>query len=113
MSYPIEYDELLTRSELMNGLSGEFDNIHNHLREMRRSNPRDVELRPHKVAKYINAKLSDYIRNHKPEHLQTNQSTNQDDCTHVLSNILGDTVMGCELCPKTFHINEVNAECVS
>lgn len=120
MNYPIAYDELLSRDEILKGMSGEFDNIHDYLRELRQENPRDRELRPHKVANHISTVLTVYIRNHQPEYLTPNQSIDQSsnllkcngtDSDHVLSKGYDDDIVTCELCDSTFEIHEIKKEC--
>ena len=108
----MEYDELMSKDEMLKGLTTEFDNIHDHLREMRTANVRDRKLKPHKVANYVKDTLIDYVKNYKPDYMQgeNNDKADCNECNiggHVPTKIAGYGLYQCELCSSTFTLIEI------
>lgn len=104
MSYPIEYDELLSRDQLMKGFKDQFDNIHKYLKDVRKDRSRSKELRPHKVAKHISSVLRNYVRNIKPEYISNVEC---DEGGHIPTKVIGQGLYQCELCTSTFQLIEI------
>lgn len=118
MSYPIEYDELLTKDEVMKDITDIFDNVHLHLKEVKNINVKDKLINnPHKVTNYIKDTLIEYVKNKRPDYKNgknndkvfINRLFNKE-CNvggHIPTKIIGVGLYQCELCSETFHLQEV------
>lgn len=109
--YPSGYDVLISKHEMLINVSSVFDKVHEYLKDLRKSNPRDALLRPHKVAKYVSEKLTNYIHDYIPSYLENeNGQCNNGGC--IPTRQLGGGIVGCELCNKSFYLYEIKTESV-
>lgn len=109
MSYPYNYDILISKDDFLKSLSSISDRVHKQLKDIRSNNRRDKRLQPHKAVKLMTSEIANYIYDYLPSYLDGVSPCEEDN--HILSRPLGQDILGCELCPKSFIINEVREFC--
>ena len=110
--YPAGYDVLISKHEMLVNVSSVFDDVHKYLAEVFAINRNDKQLKPHKVAKYVNEKLTNYIHDYKPAYLDDEQG-HCDEGGCIPTRQYGNGVVGCELCDRSFYLYEIKEECVA
>jgi hypothetical protein len=114
MSYPIANDELISRDNLLKGMSDEFNDIHEHIKRLRlrpRKNSKIYE-NPHKITKYIHRQMNNLVHNYNAEY---NGNLENPDCegngNHILTRAIGESIYACELCDEVFEIYVIKGVC--
>ncbi len=108
MSYPLYFDMLLSKDDVLKGLQPFFDSIHVYMTEQRRSKNYSLVKNANKVTNHIWTELAEHIRNHKPDYLDDDQEEYDMTCpngsNHIITRPLDNGRYGCELCDNEFRI---------
>ncbi len=109
MSYPIYYDMLLSKDDVLKGLQPFFDSLHVYMSEQRRSKNYSLVKNANKVLNYTWTELAEHIRNHKPDYTEEiigieSDMTCPSGSNHIITRPLDNGKYGCELCDNEFRI---------